>query len=63
MIVTMDVFDEIDSNFWYKVFALINELLDKGTKVLIISRPQDEDIIINALDVNFKIVHFKIDDD
>jgi len=49
MIVVMDGFDEVCPNFRSNVLALIKELLVKGTKVLITSRPQEEDQIIKGL--------------
>jgi NACHT domain len=49
MIVVMDGFDEVCPNFRSKVLALINELLIRGTKVLITSRPQEKDQITKGL--------------
>jgi hypothetical protein len=50
MIVVLDGFDEICPHFRSKVLALIKELLVEGSKVLITSRPQEEDQIIKALE-------------
>jgi hypothetical protein len=49
MIVVMDGFDEVCPHFRSKVLALIKELLVRGTKVLITSRPQEMDQIIKGL--------------
>jgi predicted NACHT family NTPase len=50
MIVVMDGFDEVCPDFRSKVVTLIKELLVEGSKVLITSRPQEEDVIIKGLD-------------
>jgi predicted NACHT family NTPase len=50
MIAVLDGFDEVCPNFRSKVLNLIKELLVKGTKVLITSRPQEKDQIIKGLE-------------
>jgi NACHT domain len=61
MIVVMDGFDEVCPHFRSKVLALIKELLVKGNKVLITSRPQEKDQIIKGLELEEQeIVKFEI---
>jgi NACHT domain len=62
MIVVMDGFDEVCPNFRSKVLALIKELLVKGTKVLITSRPQEKNQIVKGLELEEQnIVKFEIE--
>jgi hypothetical protein len=51
VMVVMDGFDEVCPNFRSKVLALIKELQVRRTKVLITSRPQEEDQIIKGLEL------------
>jgi predicted NACHT family NTPase len=59
MIVMMDGFDEVCPHFRSKTLALIKELLVKGSKVLITSRPQEKDQIIKGLKATMEL--FKIE--
>jgi predicted NACHT family NTPase len=59
MIVVMDGFDEVCPHFRSKALALIKELLVKGSKVLITSRPQEKDQIIKGLKATMEL--FKIE--
>jgi predicted NACHT family NTPase len=62
MIVVMDGFDEVCPDYRSNVLALIKELLVKGTKVLITSRPQEKYQIIEGLQQEARdIVQFKIE--
>jgi len=62
MIVVMDGFDEVCPNFRSQVLALIKELLVRGSKVLITSRPQEKNQIIKGLElVEQDIVKCKIE--
>jgi predicted NACHT family NTPase len=61
MIAVLDGFDEICPDFRTKVITLIKELLVKGTKVLITSRPQEKDKIIKGLEQEADITLFKIE--
>jgi predicted NACHT family NTPase len=61
MILVMDGFDEVCPHFRLKVITLIKELLMKGTKVLITSRPQEQDKIIKGLQQETNIINFKIE--
>jgi NACHT domain len=65
MVAVLDGFDEICPHFRSKVLALIKEMLVKGAKVLITSRPQEKVKIIAGLEqdeadlISFEISFFQ----
>lgn len=61
MVAVLDGFDEVCPNLRTKMINLIKELLVKGTKILITSRPQEKDEISMGLTQEADVIDFKID--